>query len=537
MVYDFAKLTPSPEFSWTPCFGNFTCTLLTVPLDYKNTAAGTTNVAFIKWTAPPSNTTYSTSPQDILINPGGPGGSGVDYLINALPYFIAAGGSQNNYVGFDPRGVNNSGPDLSCFPGRHGTNNLYERELGLPPDVNDPRTLVEQWSRAGAFGEWCSQVHSSGNSTAKYANTVATATDMLHYTELLAKSKGEDATKSKLWYWGVSYGTVLGTTFASLFPSRIGRMVVDGVVDGEDYYAGKWEANVVDADAAVQSFFTYCHDAGASNCPLWASSPSAIESRYHDIIDTLKSRPALVNTPELSDFPTIVTYRDYQNIFLSTLYAPDVYFPILAQGLLALESGNASVIARFTGTGIRPEKCDLPTARSARDLEPLPFIACADANGRYLLNDYDAYVNHVRILANSSHYVGEAWSFLALDCRKLNIRAPSSQVLPDGTYPSASNTSSPLLFVSNTIDPVTPLRSARKMAARFGGAGLLVQDAVGHSSQSTASDCTYEALTKYFANATLPAKDTICKPNGLPFQNGTMAAAGAGLGKRGLVGR
>jgi pimeloyl-ACP methyl ester carboxylesterase len=422
--------------------------------------------------------------------------------------------------------VENSGPDLSCFPGQHGTRLLFDKDASLPTDVHDPNVLAETWSRAGAIGEWCSKVHSSGNSLARYANTVAVANDMRHYTELLAKSKGEDPLKSQLWYWGVSYGTVLGLTFASLFPNRIGRMILDGVVDADDYYMGKWQS-IADADKAVESFFTYCYSAGASNCAFWANSSQAIKTRYNAVIDNLKKRPALVATPGYTDFPTIFRFRDYQTILLQAVYTPDSAFPQLAAGLVALESGHAELIANITGTGIRQDSCK-PHAQSD-DIEPLPFIAGNDANGRYLLNDYDAWVNHAETLYNQSHYIGEAWALLPVNFRKLNIRAPLSQVFT-GT-PSAANTSNPILFVSNTIDAITPLRAAKKMQGKFGGAGLLMQEAVGHSSGSTSSKCTWKFTTQYMKDGSLPAEGTLCQPDRLPFQNSTAKAMGGVMGR------
>ncbi|KAF2642349.1 hypothetical protein P280DRAFT_447650 [Massarina eburnea CBS 473.64] len=495
--------------------------LLTVPLDYNNTAVGTTDIAFIKWTAPPSDTSYSNPAQDILINPGGPGISGVRELLIAIDRLKNAGGAQNNYVGFDPRGVNNSGPDLSCFTGRHHTKLLYEQGLNLPTSVHNENSLIESWGKAGAFGEWCSKVHSADNSTAKYANTVAVANDMRHYTELLAESKGEDPSKSQLWYWGVSYGTILGSTFASLFPNRIGRMILDGIVDAEDYYSGKLQNSMEDVDAVLDTFFPYCYDAGAVNCALWEPSPEAIKARFHSVVDNLKTNPATVATPGFSDFPSILTYKILQATLLGALYTPDIYYPIIASGLVALESGHAELIASSTGTGIRSESCD-PDAQLpiVEDMEPPVFIMCNDANGRFLLNEYEDWVDHAKYLYNQSHYFGEAWSFLRLICRKLDIRGPPSQIFTG--VPSAANTSQPILFVSNKIDPVTPLSAAKRMRANFGGAGLLVQNAAGHTSGSTMSRCTFGYFAKYFEDGTLPPEGKICEPDHLPFQDGTV---------------
>ncbi|CAI6337988.1 unnamed protein product [Periconia digitata] len=526
MVDDFEKIEPSPKLNWVPCFQNFTCTRLEVPLDYEDLAAGTTDIAFIKWTSPQTSNSSAnaTAPQDILLNPGGPGGSGVDYLLKAINYLILAGGSQNNYVGFDPRGVNNSGPSLSCFPeNQKHTQLLYERQQQLGVQIDDPMSVVDVWRRGAAFGEFCTQYHGV-NGSARYANTVAVATDMLHYTELIAEEKGEDPGKSELWYWGASYGTVLGATFASLFPQRVGRMILDGVVDSEDYYAGKWETNLADGDAAVESFFTYCFDAGKEKCPVWAESPEAIQEKYDAIIESLKEKPAIVSNPELVDTPSIFTYRDFQTLLVSFPYVPDIYWPALASALPILESGNADAIANATLTGFWRDTCS-PLATQSKQLEPLPFISCNDANGRLLLDTLPKFQDHVDMLYNSSRYMGEGWAYIGpAQCQNLGFRPPKSQVFEG--IPSAKNTSHPILFASNTIDPVTPLRSAEKMQGMFGGAGLLVQEAVGHSTQSTLSKCTIGHFQEYFSTGALPQEGTVCEADTLPFQE-TEGAGGA----------
>lgn len=161
---------------------------------------GTTHVSFVKWS---SNTTSPNATQDIVYNPGGPGASGIIALTQDLDAYLDAFGTDYNLVSFDPRGVNNSGPDLSCFRGQKGTSMLYDQEAFLPLDADDIKTYRKAFQDSAAWGDFCTDAHSGANDTAKYANTIATATDMLHYTELLAKSKGQDPKKSELWYYGI----------------------------------------------------------------------------------------------------------------------------------------------------------------------------------------------------------------------------------------------------------------------------------------------------------------------------------------------
>ncbi|KAF2794937.1 hypothetical protein K505DRAFT_303100 [Melanomma pulvis-pyrius CBS 109.77] len=526
-IWDFALLKPSPELQWTPCFGRFTCTILEVPLDYSDVDAGTTGIAFIKWT----NKNASSNAQDILVNPGGPGGSGVSLVLTAVSLLQEMAGL-NNIVGFDPRGVNNSGPDLSCFPGRKNTINLYDPDFGKAVDVNSSTSLADTWARAGSVGEWCSAVHGA-NSSAKYANTIATATDMLHYAELAAEEKGEKKEDAKLWYYGASYGTVLGSTFATLFPDRIGRMILDGVVDGEDYYQGKWAANLPDSDAAIESFFKYCYEGGEKACAFWDESPEAIEARFTAVIEDLSVNPITVTDPNFVQRPAIVTITDFKTALVSVPYSPSAYFPFLAQVLAGLENRNGSLLATFSGEGARIDECSTDDESNAQQIEPRYYIACNDANDRFNLSTIEAWTEHVDTLVDESKYLGEAWAAgTAINCRSLKVYSPESQIFTG--VPSSNHTSTPILFIGNTLDPVTPLRAAKKMSGLFAGSRLLTQNSVGHCSVAATSSCTIGYMRKYFDDASLPDEGTICEAEQVPFKSDVTEAhlAIAGLRKR-----
>ncbi|KAF2127151.1 hypothetical protein P153DRAFT_368486 [Dothidotthia symphoricarpi CBS 119687] len=339
--------------------------------------------------------------------------------------------------------------------------------------------------------------------------------DMLHYTELLAEENGQDPQSSQLWYSGLSYGTVLGSTFAAMYPDRIGRMILDGVVDGEDYFSGRWSNNLADADDAFRYFFESCHEAGEDICPFWASSPSAVEARFNTVVDKLSTSPIPVADQQM---PAIVTISDLKNIMMQVPYAPLRYFPTFASMLVELESGTASLIARTMHIGWRTDHC-IKNEIFWNEYEPRQIIACNDGAGRFNLSDYDLFLDHVAHVVNQSHYLGESWaSGTSVMCRSLDIKPPQSQIF--NGYPGASKTRNPILFVSTELDPVTPLRAAKKMRARFGGAGLLVQHSVGHASLSVDSKCTFGHLQQYMRTGALPTEGTVCADvDSLPFRD------------------
>jgi pimeloyl-ACP methyl ester carboxylesterase len=288
-VSSWSNITASSSLIWTPCFTNYTCSLLTVPLDYSDPSIGTTDIAYIKLASNASDA------QDILVNPGGPGGSGVDLVLSSGPTISQYLGPSYNIISFDPRGVGQSGPSLDCFPNATEAKLRFEETFGRPVDSQDPGSLSDEFAKAGAYGDWCSRVLKDKD--ANYANTPANAADMLNYAEqaiVLAGGKKEDA---KLWYYGLSYGTVLGATFASLFPERVGRMILDGVADSENYYQGAWDQNLNQADEAVESFFTYCYAAGPEKCAFYANSTQQISDRLSAIFDGKFGRKAPIQIP------------------------------------------------------------------------------------------------------------------------------------------------------------------------------------------------------------------------------------------------
>lgn len=222
-----------------------------MPLDYDDVSAGETTIAFIQLAS------NLTDAQDILVNPGGPGGSGVATVLEDAqllqPYF----GQKHNIIGFDPRGVENSGPRLDCLPGAPAVAQYYDSQILEPLDPESEASISEAYALAGGFGQLCSNAHRDGS--AGYANSVAVAGDMLHFAKLRAPNTSEADVRVN--YYGMSYGTAVGTAFATLHPEHVGRFVLDAVIDAEDYFTGGWRENLLQADECVRSFSKFCFDA------------------------------------------------------------------------------------------------------------------------------------------------------------------------------------------------------------------------------------------------------------------------------------
>jgi pimeloyl-ACP methyl ester carboxylesterase len=266
------------------CFGDFECARLDVPLDWtasaKEQKAKRAAIAITKFPAKVSviDSRYGGA---ILINPGGPGGSGVGLVIKqgkSVQTVVDSGnfsttatenaGLLFDIIGFDPRGINNTTPAISCFPD-DGARQFWAVQSQAQGMLSDNRTFPYIFGRTQALADSCSKILGhEGDEIGRFVSTPNVVQDMVAIIEALGewretkakasvsyeKSRRNDEIiertmwrkgEEKLLYWGFSYGTLLGATFASMHPSKVGRLVLDGVVDAMDYYSGEYLVFVV----------------------------------------------------------------------------------------------------------------------------------------------------------------------------------------------------------------------------------------------------------------------------------------------------
>lgn len=369
----------------------------------------------------------------MLLNSGGPGGSAVEFVLNAAELVLDKTGRNYNLIGIDPRGVNNSGPNLGCFPGYPvAGRNAFYADVFDAVDNSSEYGLQTSFQHVNTYGEWCSGIYSV-NDTAKYAGTVAVVQDFIHYTELAAKAQNREPSEAKLNFYGISYGTVIGATIATLYPDRINRMVLDGVVDTEDYYEGGWRTAAYDSDEAVRSVFRACFEAGPELCPFHqnAASWEQLEERFNAMLDGLRQAPIPVAVPlssevhDLKLLPHLITWRDLLYGALMFSYDPFNSYPMLVQALAQLEIGNVSSL---TGVVTRSKTVSPMLSDTYDSREALTLISCLDAQGRFNTSSIEEYTDYIAFMTNRSQYGGLVISaFSGPICSKLNILPPESQ--------------------------------------------------------------------------------------------------------------
>lgn len=296
LVADWDSIEPSQDLHWIPCLrgiDDFFCARLTVPLDYNRPLNRSTllmrpnpqvHIALVLLPGKNHNETRTWSESPLLVNPGGPGGSGTAFVILAGRAHQEIAGTDLDIIGFDPRGIGASTPQADCFSeiptdveahssyetraSREGallrrafwaagnavvglpntsntaTEHVVFRQRGLTklcnpqdhPDsilrhVGTPNVAQDMLSIVQAWDRWTSSLQREPDepSTVKQENVSPKS-------DLIASQSQPPSTRGKLVYWGFSYGTILGATFASMFPEYVGRMVLDGVVNSDEWY-------------------------------------------------------------------------------------------------------------------------------------------------------------------------------------------------------------------------------------------------------------------------------------------------------------
>jgi pimeloyl-ACP methyl ester carboxylesterase len=414
-VSNFMDIPSSTELQWTPCYKRFQCANLEVPLDYENPSVGTTIVAWIRQEA------ANGTGHDILFNPGGPGNSGIDLILRGHgDTMMEFSGGEYNIVSFDPRGVNASGIDLTCFPDEE-TRDSYQ-----PPQFD---TDADTFAQEMVSNKFCSALNK--NTTVRYASTVAVVHDLVHFTELQAALNGAKPEDALIYYYGVSYGTVIGQTLAALFPDRIGRVIVDSNVNSEEYYSGLDETSISDTDDSLRYFFNVCAEAGKEKCEFARNSSSSqeIEDRFNLMLEKLEKEPIQFSDAESGQFG-IITRTSVLTPIFQWLYAPTSNFPTMAIALAAVEDRNASAWIEAATPPSTDNSGPFNYTEVASQLA-LRLITGLDSAGRSPLKTMDDYEKAITVFDESSKWFGKGYAKQnPLLTPGFSLSPPESQIFP-----------------------------------------------------------------------------------------------------------
>ncbi|KAI8308373.1 putative hydrolase [Colletotrichum sp. SAR11_240] len=522
-AFSWVDTRPTKDLQYYDCGNGFQCARLEVPLDWANpTKNSTAAIGIVKLPAavPDDDPSFAGS---VLINPGGPSGSGTAFAYSWGPGLQKVIGENYEIIGFDPRGVNTTTPHADCFKGDQFARRLsQERTSNLPP-IDD--ALGYHWASASAQSALCEE--NGADSIWGHMNTASVARDMVEIIDRIddlrwkesGKAKPKDAEAARLNYIGISYGTFLGNTFASMFPERIERMWIDAVVDADDFSAGTFRNDINDAEKIVDQFYELCFESG-EDCPLIESSDKSgadIKARVADVIDNMDTTPVSFS---FNDRPYMLTSPIIRQAIFSMLYGPLTSFETLALGLGALMNGNYSILTAFLPSDSIKLVCDasdddeLPQYNW--DTDVLAGVLCSDIVDEVVDRNISFYEEVVAYLKNQSETTGTGVSgAIPIACAGRKLR-PSYPFTGPYTSPAANGNdtnapAAPLLITSSRYDPITPLRNAFHVSEGHPGSAVVIQETSGHGATSNPSECLVKIVREYFSEGKLPESGTVCE--------------------------
>jgi pimeloyl-ACP methyl ester carboxylesterase len=456
----------SQDAGWTSCEKNFECGNVRVPMDYANPGAGDITIAAIRL---PSKGKQKGS---ILINPGGPGASGYDYVKDAgQTNFTEKLRANYDIVGFDPRGVKRSAP-VTCLNNEErdaSRQKVYrlDTDQGLQAALADNKAIIDK----------C--VANSGPALA-HIDTASSAKDM----DILRAVLND----SKLNYIGYSYGTSLGSTYASLFPDKVGRMVLDGAMDpslsNEELTSGQARA----FEKAIRSFVSDC--LRDSKCPLRGSVDDGVE-QVRDLINDVDQNPRRAKDGRLVTGPTFVSG------VITPLYN-DQNWPVLSQALDLAMQGDVTQMLRIADLASDRE---LDGSYSGNSSFAFNAINCLDYP---MVSDTARMRADAEELKKDSPTFGYFFAYGGINCKDWpykSVRTPAPVEYDGGE---------PIVVIGTTGDPATPVEWAGALRKQLGNASLITWHGEGHTAYGRSNHCVSDAVDSYFVDGKQPADNTQC---------------------------
>lgn len=471
---EIASLTGSQGLS-------FECATLAVPLDYTRNDSTTIDLQLFQIAA-----TQEPVLGTVLINFGGPGGTGAENLPIWGDQAHKTIGAQWNLLSWDPRGTGNTIPFIcnTTAPGAGATTPLSKRdeELVLASANLTDVFLRGGWEVMGAVATTCAE---QVDSSAELIGSAFSARDMMQIVDAL----GEDGL---LRYYGWSYGTALGSYAAAMFPERIERMVLDGNVNPQDYAAGHYGKFLDKTDESLAAFVQACFDV-KDDCGLYAKlQPESVQ----DIYDTVNKVLAPMALNVTSSPETFAMYAGIKTTLLEPLYFPHTWASFGNTVAKLLDMTEAPPAAAAT-----PAPASYGTAQNA-----LIGIRASDAT--FIANSSDEYLARAQYQSTVSPGFSDVLYTALWTSAQWKIPAKERYW---GDF--RTTTKNPILYINGETDPVTPLVNAQDASQLFADSAVLAHTGQGHGIFVHPSRCVHERVNAYFRDGSLPANDTVCQPD------------------------
>ncbi len=452
------------QLAWTNC-GDDRCTTVEVPVDYAEPAGETLRLAVRRVPA------TGDGGQVIFANPGGPGGSAQDFvgfLASELPSELR---KSHDVVGVDPRGVGESTP-LQCL-----SDEAFDTFIDTDPDPDDAAGIAALTSAVRGMGEACEQ---NSGALAAHVSTEEAARDQDVVRALLGQQK-------MIWF-GFSYGTQLGATYADLFPEKVGRMVLDGAVDVTLDAVDTGLGQAKGFQRALESYLEHCVEEG--DCPV-GDSVEAGMTTITDLMEQLSAEPLAVEGGR-----QLTEGRAFYGIAMA-LYSEESW-SYLTQALEGLVKDDGRILLLLSDAYFE-RKPDGSFANNSGQV--IYAVNCLDTDDAPGVAGTQAALPRFRA---ASPVFGAALGWGVMACHDWPIK---------GEHPQQAVTAAgapPILVVGTTRDPATPYEWSEAMASQLQSGVLVTREGDGHTAYTSGNVCISKAVDAYLEDGTVPADGTVC---------------------------
>ncbi|MCX5377551.1 alpha/beta hydrolase [Streptomyces sp. NBC_00091] len=469
-----AALRPYYEqkLNWRDCgVPGFQCSTLKAPLDYADPGSGQdVELAVARRPATGPGKRLGS----LVVNPGGPGGSGIGYLqAYAGIGYPAAVRAQYDMVSFDPRGVARSSP-VECLTGP-GMDRFTQVDQ-TPDDQEERARLV------AAFKEFAAGCETRSQRVLPHVSTVDAARDM----DMLRGVLGDE----KLNYVGASYGTFLGATYADLFPGRVGRLVLDGAMDPSRSAVDLNRDQTAGFETAFRSFAKDC--AKQPDCPLGKGGPDAVAERLKEFFRKVDAQPVPSGDPARPLGEALATTG-----VIAALYDESAW-PQLRESLADAMKGDGAGLLALADSYYEREAdgtyANLMYANAA--------VNCLDQPPAF--SGPEAVDAALPSFQKASPVFGEGLAWASLNCAYWPVKATGS------AKPLKAAGAAPIVVVGTTRDPATPYKWAQALAGQLDSGTLLTYDGDGHTAYGRGSECVDNAINRYLLEGHPPASGKRC---------------------------
>lgn len=499
-----AAAAPVPKLNWQRCAPpqqDFQCSSARVPRSYSHPHRSKIHLAVIRHPATDPAHRVGT----LFLNFGGPGQSIPNFNAGVFDLFIPKALQRRfDIVGWDLRGLGQS-TAVQCFDSQADENKFLDG-VG-EPTASFPVGKAQQHKWISTYRRLGRRCEERNPSLLRHVSTAESARDM----NLLRRAVGD----RKLNYWGISYGTFLGATYANLFPKRVRAMILDGDINPTAWThrhrkanGGRFLATFLrqhsDQGAAktLGAFLDLCGQTDTAHCAFSAGSSAATRAEYATLLRRLRAHPARFKA----------TYSEVVSTTGNRLYAVAAW-SALASCLEDVWKKRPMCPQSAAPTPDAPTLDPTLSARTGQAYagpeQSLSIICSESPNPRP-----GAFRSLDRFAYDRSGPLGPWWSWSSEPCASWPATAPNRYA-----GPWDRRTANPILVMSTTFDPATPYRGAVAMSRKLARARLLRVDGYGHTALTNPSACAYRHASRYLIDKVLPPKGTRCKQDQTPFQS------------------